>query len=305
MHETPMGRCTMFQTDLLKGQKILVTGGGTGLGRSMSAAFMALGAEVVIWGRRGAVLDATAAELRAETGGVCTPMAVDIRNGAAIDEAMQVVFDAAPLTGLVNNAAGNFISPTEDLSPNAFNAIASIVAAGTFNTTVAAGKRWIEGGLKGSIVSIVVSWVWNGGPFTVPSAMSKAGIAAMTQSLAVEWGPKGIRANAIAPGPFPTKGAWERLMPAPLMEKTGGGMGANSIPLRRMGEHHELANLAIFLLSGQCDYLTGAVIPIDGGQWLVSNGNFSNLTALDTDDWRGIKAAIQATNATDRAGRTA
>ena len=295
----------MFADGLLKGQKILVTGGGTGLGRSMAAAFMALGCHVVIWGRRGAVLDAAAAEMRAATGGNCDAMAVDIRNGGAIDEAMQAIFDAGPLTGLVNNAAGNFISPTEDLSPNAFNAIASIVAAGTFNTTVAAGKRWIEGGHKGSIVSIVTTWVWSGGPFTVPSAMSKAGVAAMTTSLAQEWGPKGIRANAIAPGPFPTKGAWERLMPEPLMKKTGAGTGASDIPLRRMGEHSELANLAVFLMSGQCDYLTGAVIPIDGGQWLANGGNFHNLSALDRDDWGMIKGAIQATNAKDRSERTA
>ncbi len=295
----------MFADGLLKGQKILVTGGGTGLGRSMAEAFMALGAHVVIWGRRGAVLDTAAAEMRAATGGSCDSMAVDIRNGGAIDEAMQAIFDAGPLTGLVNNAAGNFISPTEDLSPNAFNAIASIVAAGTFNTTVAAGKRWIEGGHKGSIVSIVTTWVWSGGPFTVPSAMSKAGVAAMTTSLAQEWGPKGIRANAIAPGPFPTKGAWERLMPEPLMQKTGAGTGASDIPLRRMGEHGELANLAVFLMSGQCDYLTGAVIPIDGGQWLTNGGNFHNLSALDRDDWVSIKGAIQATNAKDRSERTA
>ena len=194
----------MFADGLMNGQKILVTGGGTGLGKSMSAAFAALGAEVVIWGRRGSVLDETARELHEATGGTVSAMPVDIRNGGAIDEAMQAVFDAGPLTGLVNNAAGNFISPTEDLSPNAFNAIASIVAAGTFNTTVAAGKRWIEAGLKGNILSIVTTWVWTGGPFTVPSAMSKAGVAVMTQSLAQEWGPKGIRANAIAPGPFPT-----------------------------------------------------------------------------------------------------
>ena len=294
----------MFSTGLLQGQKILVTGGGTGLGRSMAEAFMVLGAEVVIWGRRGSVLDAATAEMTANTGGACTPMAVDIRSGSAIDEAMQAVFDAAPLTGLVNNAAGNFISPTEDLSPNAFNAIASIVAAGTFNTTVAAGKRWIEGGLRGSILSIVTTWVWTGGPFTVPSAMSKAGVAAMTQSLAVEWGPKGIRANAIAPGPFPTKGAWERLMPEPLMAKTGAGKATDSIPLRRMGDHAELTNLAVFLMSGQCDYLTGAVIPLDGGQWLCSNGNFNSLSALDGGDWSMIKDAIQATNAADRAQRT-
>ncbi len=293
----------MFRDGLLNEQKILVTGGGTGLGKSMAGAFMALGAEVVIWGRRGGVLDATAAELREATGGRCTAMAVDIRNGSAIDDAMADVFAAAPLTGLVNNAAGNFISPTQDLSPNAFNAIASIVAAGTFNTTVAAGKRWIEAGLKGSIVSIVTTWVWNGGPFTVPSAMSKAGVAAMTQSLAVEWGRYGIRANAIAPGPFPSKGMSDRLMPAPLMEKTG-GKGAASIPLGRWGELSELDNLAVFLMSGGCDYLTGAVIPIDGAQWLVSGGNFANLTALDADDWAGIKTAIAATNATDRAART-
>lgn len=250
------------------------------------------------------MLHDAAAELRDATGGRCTAMAVDIRNGGAIDDAMTEIFAAGPLTGLVNNAAGNFISPTEDLSPNAFNAIAGIVAAGTFNTTVAAGKRWIEGGHKGSIVSIVTTWVWNGGPFTVPSAMSKAGVAAMTQSLAVEWGRHGIRANAIAPGPFPSKGMSDRLMPAPLADKVG-AKGAGSIPLGRWGELSELANLAVFLLSGGCDYINGAVIPIDGGQWLVSGGNFANLTALDADDWAGIKTAIAATNAADRAARTA
>ena len=294
----------MFKTDLLAGQKILVTGGGTGLGKSMAQHFMSLGAHVVIWGRRGPVLDEAAAEMREATGGTCEAMAVDIRSGGAIDEAMQGIFDSGPLTGLVNNAAGNFISRTEDLSPNAFNAIASIVAHGTFNTTVAAGKRWIAGGHKGSILSIVTTWVWVGGPFTVPSAMSKAGIAAMTQSLAVEWGPKGIRANAIAPGPFPTKGAWERLMPEPLVKKTGAEQGASNIPMRRMGEHIELANLAAFLMSDGCDYLTGAVIPIDGGQWLNSGGNFGSLTALDDGDWEMIRGAIQSTNAKDRANRT-
>jgi NAD(P)-dependent dehydrogenase (short-subunit alcohol dehydrogenase family) len=294
----------MFAPGLMTGQKILVTGGGTGLGKSMATAFSALGAEVVIWGRRGAVLDEAAAEITAQTGGKVTAMAVDIRNGGAIDEAMQTIFDAGPLTGLVNNAAGNFISPTEDLSPNAFNAIASIVAAGTFNTTVAAGKRWIETGLKGSILSIVTTWVWTGGPFTVPSAMSKAGVTVMTQSLAQEWGPKGIRANAIAPGPFPTKGAWERLMPEPLMQKTGAGSGAKGIPMGRMGEHDELCNLAVFLMAPGCEYLTGAIIPLDGGQWLASNGNFNSLSALDRSDWDMIKGAIQSTNAKDRAART-
>ncbi len=296
----------MFKADLLQGHKILVTGGGTGLGRAMAEAFMSYGAEVVIWGRRGPVLEEAAAEMREATGGTVTPMAVDIRNAGAIDEAMQAIFDAGPLTGLVNNAAGNFVSRTEDLSPNAFNAIASIVAHGTFNTTVAAGKRWIAGGHKGSILSIVTTWVWTGGPFTVPSAMSKAGVASMTQSLAVEWGPKGIRANAIAPGPFPTKGAWDRLMPAPLAEKMGdGGTGSRSVPLRRVGEHKELTNLACFIMSDGCDYLTGEVIALDGAQWLATNGNFNQLTNLDDDDWTMIRDAIQSTNAKDRQSRTA
>ncbi len=295
----------MFASGLMKNEKILVTGGGTGLGKSMASAFAGLGAELVIWGRRGGILDETAAEIAQASGVKVTPMAVDIRNGAAIDEAMQAIFDEGPLTGLVNNAAGNFISPTEDLSPNAFNAIASIVAAGTFNTTVAAGKRWIASGLPGNILSIVTTWVWTGGPFTVPSAMSKAGVAAMTQSLASEWGPKGIRANAIAPGPFPTKGAWERLMPEPLMKKTGAGTGAGNIPLRRMGEHQELANLAVFLMAPGCAYLTGEVIALDGGQWLASDGNFHSLTNLDRSDWDMIKSAIQSTNAKDRSDRTA
>ncbi len=296
---------SMFRPDVLKGHKILVTGGGTGLGKSMSEAYAAHGAEVVIWGRRGPVLEEAAAEIRAKTGSTVTPMAVDIRNAGAIDEAMEAIFAAGPLTGLVNNAAGNFISRTEDLSANAFNAIASIVAHGTFNTTVAAGKRWIAGGHRASVISIVTTWVWTGSPFTVPSAMSKAGVAAMTQSLAVEWGPKGIRLNAIAPGPFPTKGAWERLMPEPLARKTGAGTGASTIPLRRMGEHSELAQLAIFLMADGCDYLTGEVIAIDGGQWLASSGNFHALTNLDANDWAMIGEAIRATNQKDRAQRTA
>lgn len=295
---------SMFRKDLLKGHKILVTGGGTGLGKSMAEGYAAHGAEVVIWGRRGPVLAEAAAEMREKTGGVIVPMAVDIRNASAIDEAMEEIFAAGPLTGLVNNAAGNFISRTEDLSANAFNAIASIVAAGTFNTTVAAGKRWIAGGHRGSIISIVTTWVWTGSPFTVPSAMSKAGVAAMTQSLAVEWGPKGIRANAIAPGPFPTKGAWERLMPEPLVKKTGSAMGSEDIPLRRMGDHQELANLAIFLMADDCAYLTGEVIALDGGQWLATDGNFHALTRLDGKDWEMIGEAIRSTNSKDRQQRT-
>ncbi|MEX6725318.1 SDR family oxidoreductase [Parapedomonas caeni] len=295
----------MFAKDLLKGHKILVTGGGTGLGRTMTERFMELGAHCIIWGRRGGVLEETAAELREKTGGSCDVDAVDIRNPMAIDEAMERAFTGGPLTGLVNNAAGNFISRTEDLSPNAFNAIASIVFHGTFNTTNAAGKRWIAGGHKGNILSIVTTWVWTGSPFTVPSAMSKAGVAAMTQSLAVEWGPKGIRANAIAPGPFPTKGAWERLMP-----QTGAGssglesLTAASIPMRRVGEHAELGNLAAFLMSEHTEYLTGEVIAIDGGQWLATAGNFHALSAWGDPEWQAARSAIQASNASDRTART-
>jgi NAD(P)-dependent dehydrogenase (short-subunit alcohol dehydrogenase family) len=294
----------MFQKDLLAGHKILVTGGGTGLGRAMTEKYMSLGAHCIIWGRRLGVLEETAAELREKTGGTIDVAAVDIRNPMAIEEAVEKAFEGAPLTGLVNNAAGNFISRTEDLSANAFNAIASIVFHGTFNTTNAVGKKWIAHKLKGNVISIVTTWVWSGGPFTVPSAMSKAGVTAMTHSLAVEWGPKGIRLNAIAPGPFPTKGAWERLMPqTDAMKAAGTGTGAEMIPLRRMGRHDELANLATFLMSEHTEYLTGECIAIDGGQWLVNAGNFNQLSALGDAEWDAIKATIQATNSKDKAAR--
>lgn len=300
---------TMFRPDLMHGEKILVTGGGTGLGRAMTQAFMELGAECIIWGRRGGVLEETAAELEAATGGTCRTAAVDIRSAGAIEEAMEDAFSGRPLTGLVNNAAGNFVSPTERLSANAFNAIASIVAHGTFNCTVAAGRRWIEAGKSGNILSIVASWVWNGGPFTVPSAMSKAGVAVMTQSLAVEWGNRGIRVNAIAPGPFPSEGMEKRLMPEPLSKKLGaegaGGMGAAGNPMGRWGRHRELMNLACFLMAPGAEYLTGEVIAIDGAQWLAGGGNFSAMSKLSGSDWDMIGKAIKDTNAADRAERTA
>jgi NAD(P)-dependent dehydrogenase (short-subunit alcohol dehydrogenase family) len=292
----------MFQADLLKGHKILVTGGGTGLGKAMTEQYMKLGAQCIIWGRRLSVLEETAAELREKTGGIIEVNAVDIRNPMAIDDAVDKAFESGPLTGLVNNAAGNFISRTEDLSANAFNAIASIVFHGTFNTTNAVGKKWIAHKLKGNVISIVTTWVWSGGPFTVPSAMSKAGVTAMTHSLAVEWGPKGIRLNAIAPGPFPTKGAWERLMPQ-ADGIQGKGDGTASIPLGRMGRHEELAHLATFLMSEHTEYLTGECIAIDGGQWLTNGGNFHQLSALGDTEWSAIRAAIQSSNATDKAQR--
>src|SRR6185369_3927816 len=222
----------MFKEGLLKGKRILITGGGTGLGKEIAARYLQLGAEVWIAGRRGAVLDATAKELMAAHGGKVATHSIDIRDAQAVDAMVQRIWDeAGPLTGLVNNAAGNFVSPTKDLTPNGFNALANIVFHGTFYVTHAVGKRWIEGGHKGSVVSILVTWVWTGSPYVVPSAMSKAGIHIMTKSLAVEWGRHGIRLNAIAPGPFPTEGASKRLRPG------GGFEDSNKVnPMRRVGE---------------------------------------------------------------------
>ena len=207
----------MFQQHLLKGKNILITGGGTGLGREIAAKYLELGADLWIAGRRAAVLQDAAKELMAEHGGRVRTHAVDIRDFAAVDAMVQRIWDeSGPLTGLVNNAAGNFISPTKDLTPNGFNAIANIVFHGTFYVTHAVGRRWIEGGHKGSVISILVTWVWTGSPYVVPSAMSKAALNVMTKSLAVEWGRYGIRLNAIAPGPFPTEGASKRLRPGGL-----------------------------------------------------------------------------------------
>src|SRR5215472_1200330 len=211
----------MFRPGLMQGQRILVTGGGTGLGKVMAEALLMLGAEVVICGRRGGVLEETAKELTGAHGGKVTPIACDIRVPEAIHEMMDQIWAEGPLTGLINNAAGNFISRTEDLSPRAFDAIANIVFRGSFFVTLDAGKRWLKENKKASVVSILTTWVWSGGPFTVPSAMSKAGLNVMTQSLAAEWGNRGVRLNAIAPGPFPTEGAWARLSPGQSTEAAG------------------------------------------------------------------------------------
>lgn len=291
----------MYRPELLTGQRILVTGGGTGLGKEMAEAFAHLGAEVVICGRRGGVLEETAAEIMGRTGGKVIPVSCDIRVPEAVSEMVDRAFADGPLTGLVNNAAGNFISRTEDLSPRGFDAIANIVFRGSFFVTQEIGKRWIAGGQKGSVVSILTTWVWNGSPFTVPSAMSKAGLNAMTQSLAVEWGRYGLRFNAIAPGPFPTKGAWERLSP------TGGlGEGASnrSNPMGRVGEMHELANLAVFLLAPGAEYVNGQTIAIDGAAYQATGGNFYGLTQWSDEQWAMAREAIQAANAKDKAQRS-
>ncbi len=291
-----------FKDGLFEGKRILVTGGGTGLGEVMSEAYARLGATVYICGRRQGVLDATAKRISDATGAKVKGIACDIRVAEAVDDLVaQIWSDGGALTGLVNNAAGNFISRTKDLSPRGFNAIADIVFRGTFYVTLACGKRWIDEGAHASVISILTTWIWNGGPFTVPSAMSKAGINIMTKSLATEWGPHGIRLNAIAPGPFPTKGAWERLNP----QAAFGGDSSAAIPWGRVGEMSELANLAIFLMADGCDYLTGQTIAIDGAMHLASGGNFAALSRLSDSDWENIRNLIRAANEKDKAQRTA
>jgi len=291
----------MFKPGLMKGQKILVTGGGTGLGKEMAEAFLHLGADVVIWGRRGEVLKETAAELMGKHGGSVTPVACDIRVPDAIKDAVDHSFAGGAVTGLVNNAAGNFISRTQDLSTRGFDAIANIVFHGTFYTTLDVGKRWIDQGIKGNVISILTTWVWNGSPFVVPSAMSKAGVNAMTQSLAVEWARYGIRFNAIAPGPFPTEGMSKRLNPT-QGEDAYADMARN--PMGRVGAMHELCNLAVFLMGPGAEYVNGQTIAIDGAEYQSSGGNFSGLRAWSDETWQAARDAIQAQNARDRAKRT-
>jgi NAD(P)-dependent dehydrogenase (short-subunit alcohol dehydrogenase family) len=293
----------VFKPDLLKGKRILITGGGTGLGKEIAAKYLELGAELWICGRRGGVLDQTARELVSRHPGSIKTHAIDIRDAAAVDAMVQRIWDeSGPLSGLVNNAAGNFVSPTKDLSPNGFNAIANIVFHGTFYVTQAVGKRWIAGGHKGSVISILVTWVHTGSPYVVPSAMSKAGLHVMTKSLAVEWGKYGIRLNGIAPGPFPTEGAQKRLRP-------GAGFDDSSQlnPMRRVGRMEELQNLATFLMADGCEWLTGETIAIDGGGYLATGaaGYYVALDKLTDADWERMRAMIKATNDRDRAGRTA
>ena len=292
----------MYRPGLMAGERILITGGGTGLGKVMAEACLMLGAVVYICGRRGNVLEETANELMAVHGGKVVGIPCDIRVPEAIKDMIDTVWaDGGALTGLVNNAAGNFISRTEDLSPRGFDAIANIVFRGSFFVTLECGKRWIAEGKKASVISILTTWVWNGGPFTVPSAMSKAALNVMTQSLAVEWGPKGIRFNAIAPGPFPTEGMSARLNPG-QQQNAYEDMRGN--PMGRVGEMAELANLAVYLLSRGSEYVNGQTIAIDGGQYNASGGNFSRLSEWGDDQWQAVKDMIRATNDKDRAQRT-
>ena len=296
----------MFHKNVLKGKRILVTGGGSGLGKEMTRHFVKHGAEVYICGRRENVLKDAADEIMSEHGGKVNYFPLDIRDAMSIEENIELVFNEGPLDGLVNNAAGNFISRTKDLSPNAFNAIASIVFHGTFYITNAVGKRWLELGHKGSIVSILATWVWTGSPFVVPSAMSKSGINAMTKSLAVEWGPHGIRLNSIAPGPFPTEGAWARLMPKTGDKKSDISEDAerSNVPLGRVGKMDELGNLATFLMADGCEYLTGQTIAIDGAQYITGGGTFSMMSSFKDEDWEAIKSTIKGSNEKDKKQRT-
>jgi NAD(P)-dependent dehydrogenase (short-subunit alcohol dehydrogenase family) len=293
----------MFREGLLKGKRILVTGGGTGLGEVMSEAYAQLGATVYICGRRASVLEETAKKLSDKTRSAVKPIACDIRVSEAVDDMVgQIWADGGALTGLVNNAAGNFISRTKDLSARGFNAIADIVFRGSFYVTLACGKRWIDEKKKASVISILTTWIWNGGPFTVPSAMSKAGLNIMTKSLATEWGPSGIRLNAIAPGPFPTKGAWERLNPSAMSGSRG--EASDRIPMGRNGEMFELANLAVFLMADGCEYLTGQTIAIDGASHLGGTGNFAALSRLGDEQWEAIRNQIRTANEKDKVQRT-
>jgi len=288
----------MFANGLFAGKKILVTGGGTGLGKAMAERFLGLGAEIAICGRRKGVCDATAEELMKAHGGCVSSYGVDIRDATAVDVMVEEIFRDRPLTGLVNNAAGNFISRTEDLSPRGFDAIANIVMHGTFYVTQAVGKRWIAAKRPGAVISIAVTWVRNGGPFVTPSAMSKAAIQAMTMSLAQEWGRYGIRLNAIAPGEIPTAGMSKRLMPGADPDAT-----AASNPMGRVGRIEELQNLAAFLMSDGCDWLTCETVVMDGAQALATGGNFYELRRWGDAEWKAAREAIQALNARDKAAR--
>lgn len=281
----------MFQDGLLKGKRILVTGGGTGLGAAMGRRFLELGAELVICGRRTEVLEEAAARFRSETGGTVTPIPCDVRDAAAVEAMMDRIWESGPLDALVNNAAGNFIAETHKLSPRAIDAILNTVLHGSAYCTVGAGRRWIEAGRRNcTVLSILTLSALKGAAFRVPSAMAKAGVLAMIRSLAVEWGPKGIRTVAIAPGPFPTAGASQRLTPG------GDSVVEREIPLQRNGEHIELANLAAFLLSDMAGYISGECIAIDGGKQFLSDAGSRTLELMSwtDEDWARMRAQATA-----------
>ncbi|MFE7075213.1 SDR family oxidoreductase [Streptomyces sp. NPDC057620] len=292
-----------FTSDLLAGKRILITGGGTGLGRGVARHLVEHGAEVHLWGRREAVLREAAEEASVSRPGSVHVHSVDVRDAEQVDAAMESLWSVhGPLTGLVNNAAANFIARTKDLSPRAFEAVSGTVMNGSFHTTLAAGRRWIADGLPGSVVSTLTTWVWTGSAFVVPSAMAKAGVHAMTMSLAVEWARYGIRLNALAPGPIPTDYAWEMLNPTE--RSSVGATQTDLIPAGRPGSIEELAHLTMFLLSGACDYLTGQTIAMDGGQMLAGPGTFAGLTSLSDADWAEVRDRSRAATAASKEQRS-
>lgn len=283
----------MLRDNALKGKTIVVTGGGTGLGKAMSTYFLELGANVVITSRKLDVLQKTAAELEEKTGGKVLALACDVRNDFEVEQILKQTLETfGAVHGLLNNAAGNFISPTERLSAKAFGVIIDIVLKGTVNCTLAFGKHWIAQKQPASILNIVTTYAFTGSGYVVPSACAKGGVLAMTRSLAAEWGHYGIRCNAIAPGPFPTKGAWDRLLPGDLAKKFD---FKNRVPLKRVGEHQELANLAAYLISDFSGYVNGEVITIDGGEWLQGAGQFNGLEAVTPDMWDMLEQMIRNT----------
>ena len=281
----------MLKPGSFKGKTIIITGGGTGLGRSMGKYLLELGAQLVITSRKKDVLDKSAAELTKETGGKVLAVACDIRKYNEVENVIKETETTfGPIHGILNNAAGNFISPTERLSHRAFDIVVDIVLRGTYNVTLAAGKNWIAKKQPGTFLNIVTTYAWTGSGYVVPSACSKAGVLALTRSLAVEWAKYNIRSNAIAPGPFPTEGAWSRLLPGDLVKKFDPAL---RIPLKRVGEHQELANLAAYLLSDYSAYVTGEVVTIDGGEWLRNGGEFSHLEQVPDELWDALEKSRQ------------
>lgn len=281
----------MFRDDLLKDQTIIVTGGGSGLGKSMATRYAELGANVVIASRNLDKIESAAEEMRSATNGTVFPVQVDVRSHEACEAMVAKTVDKfGAVHGLLNNAAGNFLCPSEDLTVGGYEAVVGIVMTGSFNATQTVGRQMIAQGGGGSILSILTTYVFTGSSFVLPSAMAKAGVLAMTKSLAVEWGSAyDIRVNAIAPGPFPTEGAWTRLLPDKSMEDEM----KKRIPMKRFGEHDELANLAVFLMSREAGYINGECVVIDGGEWLQGAGEMNRFVEYDRDNVKQMLAAMR------------
>jgi NAD(P)-dependent dehydrogenase (short-subunit alcohol dehydrogenase family) len=276
----------MFTNDLLQGKRILITGGGTGIGRAMAERFLQLGATVYICGRRAQVVERTAKELSASTGGTIEAFACDVRYSEDVDPLIEKLWAKGPLDVLVNNAAGNFLAKTEELSSNAFDAIIGIVLKGTINMTLACGRRWLKEQHQGVVLSIATTYADTGSAYVVPSAVAKAGVVALMRSLAVEWGGRGIRTVAIAPGAIRTEGAFSRLLPTAELEKAL----LEHNPLHRFGTLEEIANLGAFLISDQAGYINGDMVYMDGGEMLAGSSSFSMMGRRIPDSaWQIMK----------------